>query len=594
MIVPGTYTVSHISLHTSNITLSYEHGNVVTIPGQSDTFFKCPKLLIYHRAEAFDVKLFASRYMHLDRNRSLELELSSGWNDAINGELQIRAATAGLRLQTSEAKVISGTLELSKQAAAGVVRFGAMAAGAKAKLSVPYTLEHDSSDISLRLELSYTTENGTFFFANTPTMSILLPLGVNVQDVFKHKALFSKFTISSATADPLHLLSSRLEDSDVFEAQCGTTFSNPLVIFPRQPASMLYKITKLARAAPPSGAGKSVKTSLSLVLHYICLEEEIENTVTRSLKQALQDTPMYPYSRLVIPTVVNELRARSSPYDLERIAILSEVSTSVLSTVRWRDHFSGLGRTMENNQDVAGLISEGLQAWQQRTPNIPLIPISTKEETISASRSIIVPVEVPSVTVVHTADLKLLESSLLPATTMIAASNQPISASLNIKWTRMWDASLHQGNDSSSQPEDVQFVYEVTGASDSWLIGGRRKGHFKVPSQAQAADSKQKLSFPVVLIPLREGFLPFPNVDIKPAPTAKVLKSGAAGHEEGNTQTKPSITCETDHKNAGETIRVISDARKTTVSLDASGPQGGAMLLESEWRGTSNREMVLG
>ncbi|TVY19272.1 Trafficking protein particle complex subunit 10, partial [Lachnellula arida] len=591
-IVPGTYTVSHISLHTSNITLSYEHESVVTIPGQTDTFFKCPRLLIYHRAEAFDVKLFASRYLHLNRNRSLELELSSGWNDVINGELHIRAATAGLRLQTSEAKVLSGTLEISKQATAGVVRFGDMAAGTKAKLSVPYTLEHDSSDISLRLELSYTTENGTFFFATTPTMSILLPLGVNVQDVFKHKALFSKFTISSATADPLRLLSSRLENSDVFEAHCGTTFSDPLVIFPRQPTSMLYKITRSTRATPPPGAGKSVKASLSLVLHYICLEEEIENTVTRSLEQALQDTPMYPYSRLVIPIVVDELRARSSPYDLERIAVLSEVSTSVLSTVRWRDQFSGLGRTMESDQDIAGLISDGLQAWQQRTPKIPLIPLSTEEETISASRSIIIPVEVPSVTVVHTADLKLLESSLLPTSTMIAASNQPLSASLNIKWTRMWDASLHQGKDGSSQPEDANFVYEVTGASDNWLIGGRRKGHFKVPSQAHAAESKQKLSFPIVLIPLREGFLPFPNVDIKPSPAVKVLKSGTAGHEEDATRTKPSITCETDHKNGGETIRVISDAQKTTVSLDASGPQGGAMLLESEWRGMNNKAVL--
>ncbi|TVY40984.1 Trafficking protein particle complex subunit, partial [Lachnellula occidentalis] len=593
MIVPDTYTVSHVSLHTSNITLSHEHESDVIIPGQTDTFLKCPRLLIYHRAEAFDVKLFASRYMHLDRNRSLELELSSGWNNVINGELQIRAATAGLRLQTSEAKVISGTLELSKQATAGVVRFGAMAAGAKVKLSVPYTLEHDSSDISLRLELSYTTENGTFFFATTPTMSILLPLGVNVQDVFKHKALFSKFTISSATADPLRLLSSRLEDSDVFEAHCGTTFSDPLVIFPRQPASMLYKITRSTRATPPS-AGKSVKAALSLVLHYICLEEEIENTVTRSLEQALQDTPMYPYSRLVIPIVVAELRARSSPYDLERVAILSEVSTSVLSTVRWRDNFLGLGRTIESNRDIAGLISEGLQAWQQRTPNVPLILLSTEEETVSASRSIIIPVEVPSVTVVHTADLKLLESSLSPTATTTAASNQPLSASLNIKWTRMWDASLHQEKDSSSQPEDLHFVYEVTGSSDNWLIGGRRKGHFRVPSQAHAADSKQKLSFPVVLIPLREGFLPFPNVDIKPAPAVKVLKSGTVGHEEDATRTKPSITCETDHKNAGETIRVISDAQKTTVSLDASGPQGGAMLLESEGRGTNNRGTVLG
>ncbi|TVY81832.1 Trafficking protein particle complex subunit [Lachnellula suecica] len=587
-IVPGTYTVSHVSLHTSNITLHYEHGSAVPTPGQSEVFFRCPKLLIYHRAEAFDVKLFASRYMHLDRNRSLELELFTGWNEVTSGELHVRAATAGLRLQTSEARVISGTLELSKKLEAGVVRFGSLAAGTTAKISVPYNLEHDSSEISLKLELSYTTENGTFFFATTPRMSILLPLGVNVQDVFKHKALFSKFTISSATSSPLRLLSCQLDDSEVFEAKCGVSFSEPLVLFPRQPASMLYKITKSIPKSEAQASGKKLKAALSLVLHYICLEEEIENAITLSLQQALRDTPMYPYTRLIIPTVVNELQARLSPYDLERIAVLSEIPTSILATVRWQDHFAGLGRLAESDQDVPTLLAEGLQAWQQRVPNILLIPLTTTEETISTSRSIIIPVEVPSVTVVHTADLKFLESSLLPAKSMIAASNQPIPTSLDIKWTRNWETSLQQENDISSQPDGLDFVYEVTGAADTWLIGGRRKGHFKVPNEARAGDTKHKLSFPVVLIPLREGFLPLPNVDIKPAPAVKVLKPGA---EEASSRKKSPVTCETDHKNAGETIRVISDARKTTVSLDASGPQGercfsranGGVLVMEEW-----------
>lgn len=527
--------------------------------------------------------------MHLDRNRSLELALSSGWNDVTSGELTVRAATAGLRLQTSEAKVVSGTLELSKKAEAGVLRFGAMDAGTTVKLSVPYTLEHESSDISLKLEVSYTTEHGTFLFATTPTMSILLPLGVNVQDVFKHKALFSKFTISSASSSPLRLLSSQLDGSDIFQAQCGVSFSEPLVIFPRQPATMLYKITRAASATQSSGFGKP-KAALSLVLHYICLEEEIENAVTQNLQQALRDTPMYPYTRLIIPTILHELRARSSSNDFERIAVLNEIPTSTLTAVRWRDHFSGLGRTEDSKQEVATLLTEGLRAWQEKTSNIPLIPLSTNEDTIAISRSIIIPVEIPSVTVVHTADLKMLGSSLLPASTAIAASNQPIPSSLNIKWTRLWDASIHQGNGNSAQSEDLEFVYEVTGASDTWLIGGRRKGHFKVPNQAQAGDRKEKISFPIVLIPLREGFLPYPNVDIKPARA----KPTSVGHDEPSPRAKSSITSETDHKNAGETIRVINDAWKTTVSLDASGPQGGAMLLESEWRGSSSEEVVHG
>ena len=525
--------------------------------------------------------------MHLDRNRSLEIELSSGWNDVTSGELHVRAATAGLRIQTSEAKVVDGSLEISKESGAGVVRFGTMASGMSAKLRMPFNLEHEVNDISIKLEISYTTESGTFFFATMPNMSIMLPLGVNVQDVFKHRALFSKFTISSATPSPLRLLSSKLENSDVFEAQCGLTLTRPLVIFPRQPASILYKITK---SSPPKYR-KDRKSSLSLVLHYVCLQEEIDFAVSRNLLEALRDTPMHPYTRLVVPTVLAELRARMSPYDLETTAILSEVSTLTLSGVRWRDHFSGLGQTTDQNENTATLLSDRIQAWQQQTHSIPLIEISTNQDTIANSRSIIIPVDIPSVSVVHTADLKLLETSSVPSISTVAASNQPISALLNVKWTRIWDTE----STSENKSEDLGFFYEISGASDTWLIGGKKKGHFIVRSKSQIQDSKQVMSFPVILIPLREGFLPFPNVDIKPAPAARVIRPGASAAEEEAARVKQTVaTCETDYKNAGETLRVISDARRTTVSLDASGPQGGAWLLESERRGAGEGGAVLG
>jgi hypothetical protein len=532
--------------------------------------------------------------MHLDRNRFLEIELSSGWNNVTCGELHIRAATAGLRLQISETKLVGGSLEVSQRSEAGVIRFGAMESGSTATVGMPFNLEHEINDISIKLEISYTTENGTFFTATTPTISIFLPLGVNVQDVFKDKALFSKFTISSATSSPLRLLSSRLEKSEVFDAHGGLALSKPVVIFPRQPASILYKITK-SHSVPKSrpGSKQKPKSSLSLILHYICLEEEIEDAVTGSLRRLFDDASLYPYMRLVIPVVVSELRARISPYDLERTAILNEVSMSVFSSVRWRDHFLGLGRTEDQNEEVASLLTKLLESWQQQTHLIPLIPICINDETIARSRSIKIPVDVPSVTIVHTADLELLETASGLANTVVAAINQPITALLSIKWTRIWDTELHQDSSSMAETDSLEFFYEVSGASDMWLIGGRRKGHFKIP-KAPGEENEQKISFPVVLIPLREGFLPFPNVEIKPAPFVKGHRQGNTVPEEDTRTKQTDITCETDFKNAGETIRVISNSRKTTVSLDASGPQGGAWLLESERRELGSGGVVLG
>ncbi|KAI9053367.1 hypothetical protein LZ554_002326 [Drepanopeziza brunnea f. sp. 'monogermtubi'] len=583
VIVPGTYTVSHIILQSNNLTLHYEHGSA-SIP--SAMVFKCPKLLIYHRSGAFDAKLFASRYMHLDRNRSLEIELSSGWNQVSSGELQVRAATAGLRVQTSEAKVNSGSLELSKNTETGVVRFGPMEPASSAKIIMPFSLEHEVNDISLKLEISYTTDSGSFLFATTLSVSIMLPLGVNVQDVFKHKALFSKFTISTATSTPLRLLGSKLEGSKVFEAHSGVTISRPLVVFPRQPVSMLYKITKsITQPGPHSRSG--VKSSLSLVLNYICLDEEIEDAITLDLNRLLDSGSLQQYKRLIISTVLAEVRATLSSYDFERIAILSEFSTSIISSVRWRDHFDGLGQ--EQNQDVAILIEQCLQKWQEQTPSLPLIPISITDDIIGKSRSILIPVDIPSVTVVCTADLKLPRPSV-PTSPIVAASNQPLSASLAVKYSRLWDTAP-ESNGGASSDDYLEFFYEVSGATDTWLIGGKRKGHFRIPSKASSSDSKRTLKFPIVLVPLREGYLPFPHVDIKSA--VRLLSPTSA--EAGSPTKKAAVaSCETDYKNAGETVRVISDALQTTLSLDASGPQGGAWLLESVRRGFGHGEAAPG
>jgi len=529
--------------------------------------------------------------MHLARNRSLEIELSSGWNDVLSGTLHVRAATAGLRLQTSEAKVISGSINLSKTSEVSIIRFGAMAVGTKAKLRVPFNLEHDNDDISLKLEISYTTDKGEFFFATSPRMSIMLPLGVNVQDVFKHKALFSRFTITSVTTSPLRLLRSKLENSDVYQAESGIGLMRPVVVYPRQPASMLYKITKspLLQVSSPRTPSR-VKSALALTLNYVCLEEEIDNAVTRTLEQSLQDTPLRPFVRLVVPTVLSELRAHLSSHDLERIAVLSEVSTALLSNVEWKDHFNGLGRSTYEDEDIASLLSHKLREWQQEYSRIPLLPITLDEDTIEASRSIVIPVEVPSMTAVHTADIKLLgKYSHLG----VVPYSQPIPAALTIKWTKIWNTATEYGTLSLPRTDNTEFVYEISAPTDMWLIGGRRKGHFKLQPDLQ--ESKGALSFPIVLVPVRDGFLPYPSLEIRPAPITKVIQPRSPRSPiEASAVPDVVVTCETDYKNAGETIRVISDARRTTVSLDASGPQGGAMLLESEPRTGGNGELVFG
>lgn len=585
IIIPGIYVVNHCSLYASYLIFKYESENIAAALGKNDPFFKCPKLLIFQQPDSFDIQLFASRHHQLDRPRSLEIELSSGRNDVQGCALHIRAATAGLRVLTSEAVVAAGKLEISKKTEASILRFKGFESGKTVKIKMPFSLEHDVTDISVKLEITYTTKKGDFTYATNPSMSIMLPLGVNVQDIFKHRALFSRFSITSSTTSPLRLLSTKLEDSEYFKAECGTAIK-PLMVFPRQPASMLYKISP---QSPRQGVLYSnthkAKMPLSLILQYICIEEEIDNAITQSLNQAFKGTPLFPYIRLLLPVVLGELQKHMLPYELEKIALLGEISTSILTDVSWQSKFAGLGQTVGDRKDIATLLSDTLQKWQSNNPTIPLEPLSTKD--IATSRSITIPVEIPPVTIVHTADLKLTKKSTVPAHKLVVPAHQPIAASLFVKCTRIWDTEPHLEADGTSLPHELAFVYEITGASDTWLIGGRRKGNFKFPSSTTSTNLL-KFEFPVILIPLREGFLPFPHVEIKAVPAVRVL--GADVGEGANAV----VSCETDYRNAGETLRVISDAVKTTVSLDASGPQGGAWLLESERRGRDGGEIRIG
>jgi trafficking protein particle complex subunit 10 len=606
-IIPGAYVAKQVFLHASRMIISYESEALSQPVSSGPKFFKCPRLLLYQRPNAFEVKLFASTYLHLDRNRFVEIELSSGWNNVLNGELHVRAATAGLRLQTSDVKVVDDQLEVYKKSEAGVIRFKALQPESKVKILVPFSLENDVNEISVKLELSYTTEKGTFFLATNPTISIMLPLGVNVQDLFKHKALYSKFTISSATSSPLRLLKSKLEPSDVFEARNGGDLPNPVMIFPRQPASLLYKITRRSTQAIQSGPSASCKknqSSLSLIIHYVCLEEEINDAVASALSEALEETPLHQYNRLIVPTVLWQIDSRLSAYILERTALAGQFSTSILSGINWREFFSGLGMRNGQEEDIAASIARWIPSWCEQRPYISLQPIDMSQGTIAKSRSIIIPVDVPSVTAVHTADIKLTHKAPTSGE-VVATTNEPIAASLEIKSTRIWDSSPTTEKTPSQAREvlsetanEINFVYEVSAPPDTWVIGGKRRGHFRIPSSKNEAPPRA-FTFPIILIPIKEGYLPYPHLEIKTSPIPKPAASDGKGSSNGPTPADDRvgkadvITCETDYKNIGETIRVISNVRKTTVSLDASGPQGGAWLLESEKRFGENGAFVV-
>ncbi|KAJ8115870.1 hypothetical protein ONZ43_g4568 [Nemania bipapillata] len=345
-------------------------------------------VFIYQRADTLDVRLFPSKSIQLDRNNNVDIELDTGWNHVIKAEIRVKAATGGLRLLSTEAKWVDSSFQFSQPPEGGVFYVDSIPAKTISRIRLPYTLEQDTPNISLRIEVSYETKHGSYFFSKTPAINTGLALGVNVQDVFKHSALFSRFTVSTASSSPLRLLNSELVASDMFESTFGVPPSDPVLIFPRQPASLLYKIKR----KPGMKNGPKIPKTMYLKLHYVVVRDEVEALIEGLLMKALDGTPLRPLARLLI--------------------------SSVLPLVR---------------KDVTGI--------------------------------------------------ELEHAALLGA--------------------------------------DIEFSYELSAPTDTWLLGGRRRGHFVIPAPDSDDEGERSSSvdteaeIPILLIPLREGWLPYPNVEIR-------------------------------------------------------------------------------
>ncbi|OAA59932.1 TMEM1 family protein [Cordyceps fumosorosea ARSEF 2679] len=586
-VLAGKYKVNHFGLHSSRIFLHYD-ADVHTSQSPAPAIFKQPEFTLYQHSSALDVELKAAKHTSLDKNNSLDLSLSTGWNTLKRCEVRVKPSSGGLRLLTTGATVVDSAVELAKPPESGLFHFNAMAPETSVILRFPFSTELDLDDVFAKVEVTYVTDTDeSYHLAKTFSVPVALAVGVNVQDVFKHGALFSRFNVTTATSGPLRLYKSELLDSELFSATSGAAAAvAPIAVFPKQSAGLLYRVR---RKSDVRVATRTAKT-MYLKLHYTQLHTEVADRIRGSVCAALHTASLGPYARAVVASLAKDLKRSLQPQDLERAALLGEVSTSFLHGVPWEKRLQGLAA-----ESVVRSIAACLGKWQAEHKRLPVL---SPDEAASEPSSILIPVEVPSLTVVHTADIRLrhpLPAAINDATggssstaTPAVFLNQVLHATLHLKWTRVWDTE-------SPRTKDLEFSYDVSASPESWLVGGRRKGRFVIPgcaaadSAADAGDASSstpetEAEIPLILIPQKEGWLPYPSVDIREVVSADTSNRGESGGAGGAPHSGAGHNIEVDWRNLGETVRVVNDKQAVTVSLDASGPAGGPLVLESESR----------
>lgn len=549
--------------------------------------------MLYQRDDVLDVELYASKHTILNKNNGLDLTLTTGWNELADCEISVKPATGGLRLLTNEATIVEDSgLSFSKPPSAGVFFFGAIQPHQSLTVRFPFSLEQDFNLVSLKIEVTYkTASEDTYYLAKFLSVPVALAVGVNVQDIFKHDALFSRFSVSTASASPLLIFATELLESELFasDSSGAPLTANTVTVFPKQPASFLYKVKRRPGVGRASKRGARV---MHLKLHYSQLHAEIEQLVGRCVAEVLakEEQPVASLARTVRAVVVDHVRNYLDAIDLERAALLGAVSTGFMSKIPWAVNLRDLAR-LSSGEDAGAAIATVMATWQSANPRLPIPPTAE-----SARSSILIPVEIPSIPVVHTADIRLDSDALKDSTTPVASVNQVLQATLHLRWTRLWDTTPPR----KLEDEDYQeFSYDVSASSsETWLLGGRRKGHFVIPHATYdpaetstnetswlpiSSTPETEASIPLVLIPQCEGWLAYPSVDIREVHP----DGGVAEQQEDKHQ-----GLEVDWKNSGETIRVVGGRSGVTVSLDASGPGGGPLLLSVDRLVTEGARLI--
>lgn len=348
------------SSHHSALPLGFREAEEA---GEAD---RRPYIFCYPPPGGLQAKVVSPHLINLEAMRTLELELNSGRNDIKSGTMRVRPATAGLRLRIAEAEVVEGELEVAANNDSGVIEFTKLPPQSFVRLRIPYTVEEAFTTLSARAEVGYETEQGRFAFSTVHSVVATLPVSVNVQDVFKDELLFSRFTISPAMLIPLRITQCSLPSSEAYEVQSSIAGPVALDVFPKQPASLLYKIR-------PSTSKAAAQRSLRLRVDFTCVDDECLNAIEKQFAADIESSAFAQYATLLTSHLVTSFRTQLSTSDMEVIGLVREVEMLPYSRVRWDDLLGALKQRTEE-------VRQWLMAWHE-VSRLCTLPFSIESRT---------------------------------------------------------------------------------------------------------------------------------------------------------------------------------------------------------------------
>ena len=339
--IPGWYMLKKMLILVGNIAFDYDVSpptDAFVPPGaraKPDLYSPDSKqILVWAPSQALAVDVSHSDDIRLSESRSVDIRISSGWNDISAGTVTIRAASAGLRLHTAQAEARGSEIEPTNNPQPGAILFHKLKPGNHLNIRIPYNLEIDLTVITVRVEVAYLTQKGQFTYVTRSIVPVGLPVAVNVQETFKKDSLFSLFTIRSATSSPIRVIDTRIEDNAAFEATASPSRSTEVDVYSNQPFSVIAQVRRKSRSRA-SESERQVDRRLHLIIEYRCLNRTVLSIVEAELLQALATAHKQAYSRLLSQHLASHLRSTLSPDDFELFGLLDQIALGPFEEYGW-------------------------------------------------------------------------------------------------------------------------------------------------------------------------------------------------------------------------------------------------------------------
>lgn len=504
---------------------------------------RLPHILSYASETSLNVEVSTSRVIYINKTRLLQITLHTGKNAIQKGQLSLRAASAGLRLMMADAIWANSETRIQKGKEPGALELPELEESSTTTISLPYDLESSLPQITISLDVRYSTANGDFHYMANPSVVVDLALDVSVHDLIKEEGLFSRFQIRASKGVPLHITSVELEESDRYSVEAPPCDLTPMLVLPEQDGTLLYKITPKTGADVDRPAAKDEK-SLRLSVEYQLVDEAILNAMRESLQQGLRDTTFAAIKPLLMQGPAEAFR-KLDHEQLEEAALLYEFHLPEYEAMGWKELLSGVQPTLR--QEIAAW----LQRWHQDNQVLQLPGNGVGDnETQKRTHRLNIDVPLPRLQVLHIATLSVPKNSCIP-------QGGIVNATIAVHHTRRWETP------SSTVPSghgELRFALEVDASPDVWLLGGDRRTSF------QAVEEEVK-TFELLLVPLKTGRLLFPEVSVR---------WDGHGDEE--------VRCETDFRSAAETVFVVSGMKSATIGVHEMLPGAEVALIASEKR----------